>query len=225
MASSSPAELRAFVRRNTRLLPVPDFPEARLHQADDVAAISGLAARELGDPDPDLPYWAFAWAGGLAVVRYLADHPGEVAGRRVLDIASGSGLCAIVALKLGAMSAHAVDIDPLSEAAVAVNARANGVRIGFSRRDLLDAPPPPCDVIIAGDVCYQPTMASRMIDWLRPAAQSGIRVLLGDPGRRYLPPDLVRLATYRVQTSRELENEKTRESAVFTFEPDQRPEK
>jgi predicted nicotinamide N-methyase len=118
-----------------------------------------------------------------------------------------------------------VDIDPLSEAAVAVNARANGVRIGFSRRDPLDAPPPPCDVIIAGDVCYQPTMAGRMIDWLRPAAQSGIRVLIGDPGRRYLPPGLVRLAAYRVQTSRELENEKTRESAVFTFEPDQRPEK
>ena len=225
MASSSPAELRAFVRRNTRLLPVPGIPGVHLHQADDVAAISGLAARELGDPDPDLPYWAFPWAGGLAVARYLADHPEEVAGRRVLDIASGSGLCAIVALKLGATSAHAVDIDPLSEAAVEVNARANGVRIGFSRRDLLDAPPPLCDVILAGDVCYQQTMASRMLDWLRPAAESGIRVLIGDPGRTYLPPGLVRLAVYRVQTSHELENAETRESAVFTFEPDQRPEK
>ncbi len=217
MATPSPARLRAFVQRHTQLLPVADLPGVRLHLADDVMTVCRLAGEELGESDPSLPYWAFAWAGGLAICRYLLEHPDEVAGRRVLDIASGSGLCAIVALRSGAASALAADIDPCSEAAVALNARANGVRIGFSRRDLLDEPPPPCDVILAGDVCYEETMATRMIDWFRLAAASGTRVLIGDPGRTYLPPDLGRLATYRVQTSRELENAEVKESAVFTL--------
>jgi predicted nicotinamide N-methyase len=145
------------------------------------------------------------------------DHPEEVAGRQVLDVASGSGLCAIVALRAGAASAHAVDVDQFSEAAVALNARANGVRIGFSRQDLLSASPPPCDVILAGDVSYEETMASRMFGWLRLAAESGTRVLVGDPGRTYLPPGLERLATYRVRTSHEIENAEIKESAVYTF--------
>jgi predicted nicotinamide N-methyase len=217
MATPSPANLRAFVRRHTRLLPVPDVPGVRLQLADDVTLVCRLAGVELGQSDPALPFWAFAWAGGLAIARYLADNPDEVAGRRVLDIASGSGLCAIVALRAGAASVHAVDVDPLSEAAVAVNARANGVRIGFSRQDLLGGPPPPCDVILAGDVCYEETMASRMLDWLRLAARRGIRVLVGDPGRTYLPPGLERLAAYRVRTSRELEDAEIKESAVYTI--------
>jgi predicted nicotinamide N-methyase len=198
-------------------MPVPDLPGVRLQVADDVMTVCGLAGSELGQVDPPLPYWAFAWAGGLAIGRYLVDHPDEVAGRRVLDVASGSGLCAIVALRSGAASAHAVDVDPLSEAAVAVNAKANGVHVGFSRRDLLDADPPDCDVILAGDVCYEETMADRMVDWLRLAARRGIRVLVGDPGRRYFPSGLDRLAAYRVRTSLELENSEIKESAVFTF--------
>ena len=217
MATPSPANLRAFVRRHTRLVPVPDVPGVRLHLADDVMEVLQLAGTELGQSDPALPYWAFAWAGGLAVARYLVDHPDEVAGRRVLDIASGSGLCAIVALRSGAVSAQAVDIDPFSEAAVAVNARANRVRIGFSRQDFLGLPPPPCDVILAGDVCYEETMARRMLDWLRLETLRGTRVLLGDPGRKYLPPGIERLATYRVRTSREIEEAEIKESGVFTF--------
>jgi predicted nicotinamide N-methyase len=217
MATPSPANLRAFVRRNTRLLPVPDIPGVRLQVADDVMTVCQLAGSELGDPDPQLPYWAFAWAGGLAVSRYVVDHPNEVADRRVLDIASGSGLCAIVALKSGAATAHAVDVDALSEAAVAVNAKANGVHVGFSRRDLLSADPPDYDVILAGDVCYEETMAGRMVDWLRLAAGRGIRVLIGDPGRTYLPSGLDRLAAYRVRTSLETENSEIKESTVFTF--------
>jgi predicted nicotinamide N-methyase len=217
MPTPSPAHLRAFVRRSTRLLPVPDIPGVRLHVADDVMAVCRLAGSQLGQPDPPLPFWAFAWAGGLAIARYLEEHPGEVAGRDVLDIASGSGVCAIVALRSGAASAHAVDVDPLSEAAVALNARANGVRVGFSRRDLLGAPPPPWDVILAGDICYEETMSKRMLDWLRAAAGAGARVLIGDPGRAYLPPGLARLATYRVRTSLELEDAEIKESAVFTF--------
>jgi predicted nicotinamide N-methyase len=217
MPTQSPANLRAFVRRHTRLTPVPDLPGVRLQLADDVMVVMQLAGSELGQPDPALPFWAFAWAGGLAVSQYLVDHPEEVAGRRVLDVASGSGLCAVVAMKLGAASVHAVDIDPFSQAAVALNARANGVRVGFSRQDLLGGPPSPCDVILAGDVCYEETMAGRMVEWLRLAARGGTRVLLGDPGRTYLPAGLERLASYRVRTSRELEDAEIKESAVFTF--------
>jgi predicted nicotinamide N-methyase len=217
MPGPSPANRRAFVRRNTRLQPVPDLPDVRLHLADDVAVTSRLAAAELGQSDGGLPFWAFAWVGGLGIARYIAEHPDEVAGLHVLDVASGSGLCAIVAARAGASSARAVDIDPLSEAAVALNARVNRVRVGFTRSDPLSAAPPSCDVILAGDVCYEQTMGSRMIEWLRIAAARGTRVLVGDPGRTYLPPGLQRLATYRVRTTRELEDATVKETSVFTI--------
>ena len=224
MSRQSPAHLRAFVRRNTHLEDVPEVPGLRLHLADDVMEVCRLAGVELGQADPPLPYWAFAWAGGLAIARYLVDHPEEVAGRRVLDIASGSGLCAIVAATTGAADVVAADVDPLSGAAVAINARANGARVAFRRDDLLDAPPPPCDVILAGDVVYEETMARRMIDWLRAASTGGTRVLLGDLGRRYLPPGMTRLATYDVRTSLELENEPIKRSHVFTLTREAPPE-
>jgi predicted nicotinamide N-methyase len=217
MRTPSPARLRAFVLANTRPTAVLDAPGVRLHLADDVTRVMALAGRELGQPDPPLPFWAFAWAGGLALARYLAEHPEEVAGRRVIDVATGSGLCAIVASRAGAGSVLAVDIDPLAEAAVTLNSRVNGARIGFVRRDLLGDPPPPCQVLLAGDVCYEATMSGRMLGWLREAARGGVRVLLGDPGRAYLPPDLERLATYRVHTSRELEADDVRASAVYTI--------
>ena len=217
MPTPSPATLRAFVRRQTRLEPVPDVPGVRLHTTDDVMGVMAQAGEVLGQADPPLPFWAFPWAGGLAVARYIQDHPEEVAGRHVVDVASGSGLSAIVALRMGARSAQAVDIDPLAEAAVALNARANGVRIGFSRRDILGDDPPVCDVILAGDVCYEEIMAERMIAWLRLAADRGTRILVGDPGRAYLPSGMTCLARYRVTTSRELENAELKESAVYTF--------
>ncbi len=180
-------------------------------------ALMALAGQELGVADPPLPFWAVPWAGGLAIVRYLVDHPGEVAGSRVLDLASGSGLCAIVAVRCGAAEVLAADIDPLAEAAVALNARANAVRIPFSSRDLLNGPIPPFDVILAGDVSYEETMASRMAAWLRSAAACGIRVLIGDPGRAYLPTELELLATFDVRTSRELEDAAIKRSAVYTI--------
>ncbi len=217
MPHPSPADRRAFVRRTTRLETLPDLPGVRLHLADDVAVVSRLAAEELGQSDPGLPFWAFAWAGGLGIARYLAEHPVEVADRRVLDVASGCGLCAIVAARAGASSTRANDIDTLSEAAAALNARVNRVRVGFTRSDLLSAPPPSYEVILAGDVCYEQTMGSRMIDWLRIAAAAGTRVLVGDPGWRYLPSGLHRLATYRVRTTCELEDAEVTETSVFTF--------
>lgn len=218
MPSFTPASLRAFVRRHTSLRPVPGVPGVRLQLADDVMLVMGLAGEELGQPDPPLPFWAFAWAGGLAVVHYLLDHPDAVAGRDVLDLASGSGLCGIVAARLGAATVDAADVDPFAAAVIEINARANRVRIGVTGRDLLDAPPPRCDVILAGDVCYEEPMAGRMLAWLRRASDGGTTVLLGDPGRRYLPAHgLERLATYRVATSRELEDAEVKESAVYTF--------
>jgi predicted nicotinamide N-methyase len=214
---TAPASLRAFVRRHTQLGPVTGLPGIRLHQADDVTEVWRAVGLELDQGDPPLPYWAFAWSGGLAVARYLIDHPDEVAGRAVLDVAAGSGLCAIVALRLGAVAAKAVDIDPLSEAAVALNARANGVRVGFSRRDILDGPPPDAEVILAGDVSYEETFAGRVSGFLERAAEAGSRVILGDPGRRYLPEGLERLGTYPVRPSREIERPDLETAAVYTM--------
>src|SRR5262245_56133312 len=219
MASPSPARLRAFVRRHTRLRDVPDVPGLRLHTGDDVMEICRLAGLELGQADPPLPFWAFPWAGGLAIARHLLDHPELVAGRRVVDVAAGSGLCAIVAARCGAESVLAFDVDPLAEAAATLNARANDAALVVRRSDPLDGPPPDCDVILAGDVCYEETMASRMIAWLDAAATAGVTVLIGDPRRRYLPRELEPIATYRVQTSRELEDAAIKESAVFTLGP------
>lgn len=215
MSSPSQAQLRAFVRRSTRLAPVPDVPAIRLHLADDVTRTWRAAGAVLRDDDPALPYWAFAWAGGLAIARYLLDHPDEVAGRRVLDVATGSGLCALVAARLGASTVEALDVDPLAEAAVAVNARANDARISFHRADASRADPAAYDLILAGDICYQETMAGRLLAWLREAADRGARVLIGDPGRTYLPADLLRLAEYSVRTSQEIEPADARTAWVF----------
>jgi predicted nicotinamide N-methyase len=209
--------LRAFVRRRTRLADVADVPGLRLHTGDDVMSIMSLAGKELGQADPPLPFWAFPWAGGLAIARYLAEQPDVVRERRIVDVATGSGLCAIVAALQNASWVAAYDVDPLAEAATDLNARENGVRIAFRRADPLDAEPPDCDVILAGDVCYEETMAARMIGWLREAAAGGVTVLIGDPHRRYLPADLDLLATYRVRTSHELERSTTTDSSVFTI--------
>ena len=216
MAEPSGASIRAFVRRETRLRPVADVPGLSLHQADDVTRLWHRVGAFLGDSDPSLPYWAFTWSGGLAIARHLLARPDEVTGKTVLDVGTGSGLCALVALRAGAESAQAVDVDPLAEAAVALNARVAGVRIKFSRADLLDDDPPRVDVILAGDVSYEEAMASRMIAWLRAAAHLGSRVLIGDPGRRYLAAELEAVATYTVHTSDEVEINALTAATVFT---------
>jgi predicted nicotinamide N-methyase len=176
-----------------------------------------LVGLELDDPDPPLPYWAFPWAGGLGLVCHMRHHPDEVAGRTVLDLATGSGLCAIAALRAGAADVVAVDVDPLAVAAAELNLRANHATATVRRHDLLDGPPPAVDVILAGDVCYEETMAQHITAWLEVAARSGTRVLIGDIGRTYLPRHLVRLAAYDVMTSAQLENSVTKSAGVFTF--------
>jgi len=126
-------------------------------------------------------------------------------------------LCAIVAALLGAGSVNAIDVDPFAAAAVELNARANRVRVGFNGRDVLDEPPPACDVLLAGDVSYEGPMAERMTAWLRAAAAIGTRVFVGDPGRAYLPDGLERVATYRVRTSREIEEAETTDAVIYTI--------
>lgn len=203
MANSS----RAFILRHTRLRPIPGLENVRLHLADDALELWRAVQLETGDPDTPIPFWAFAWGGGLAIGRYLLDHPEAVAGRRVLDFGSGSGLCAIAAMRAGAKEVVAADIDPMAVAAIDLNARANTSRVRAIQHDLLGDDPPDTDVILAADCWYEAAFASRVLPWLQRARAAGIHVLVGDPGRRYLPVDqLVELATYDVRTTTELED-------------------
>jgi predicted nicotinamide N-methyase len=208
----------AFVLRHTRLRPVAGLEHLRLHLADEVLPLWGDTQRETGDPDAPLPYWAFAWGGGLALATYLRDHPDDVRGQRVFDLASGSGLCAIAALRAGASSATAAEIDAFAAAAIALNTRANGCRVDVLLRDVLDDEPPDTDVILVGDAWYEAELARRVWAWLRRAADSGLRILVGDPGRRYLPADGLReLARYDVRTTTELEDLALKSARVFTM--------
>lgn len=214
------ASPRAFVVRQTHLRPVPGLEEIRLHLADDVLPLWHAVQIETNDPDAALPYWAFAWAGGLAVGRYLRDHPEVVAGRRVFDVASGSGLCAIAALQAGARAVTGADIDPFAAAAIALNARANGRRVTVVHRDVLDEEAPDVDVILAGDSMYEAELAGRILPWLHRAWDRGIDILVGDPGRRYLPSDeLVELASYDVRTTTELEDLERKHGRVYALRP------
>jgi predicted nicotinamide N-methyase len=209
---------RAFVLRHTRLGAVPGLEEIQLHLADEVLPLWHAVQVETGDPDAALPYWAFAWAGGLAIGRYLREHPEAVAGRRVFDLASGSGLCAIAAMHAGAIETTGVDIDAFAAAAIELNARANGRRVTVLRRDVLDEEPPEADVILAGDCWYEGGLAERVLPWLQRARTRGTTVLVGDPGRRYLPIDeLVQLATYDVRTTTELEDLELKQGRVYAL--------
>lgn len=209
---------RAFVAGHTRLQAVPGLGRLRLHLADDVLALWRATQLATGDDEAPLPYWAFAWGGGLAIASYLREHPEVVAGRRVVDVASGSGLCAIVAMRVGARQATAVDIDPFAVAAIELNARVSGVRVAAVRRDILDDPEPPSDtdVVLAGDCWYEARFAARIMPWLRRAHDRGIDVLLGDPGRRYLPAgELAKVASYDVRTTTELEDLDLKRGTVY----------
>jgi predicted nicotinamide N-methyase len=213
------ADRRAFILQHTKLESPPHTPELRLHLASEIEPIWRQTEAELQQQGLEPPFWAFAWAGGQALARYLLDHPEEVQGRRVLDFATGSGLVAIAAMKSGAATALGVDIDPFCADAVALNAEANGVEVAFACEDLLEGPPPDADVICAGDICYAWPLADRVRRWLEAAHAAGRRVLIGDPGRAYLPREGLRpLASYEVQTTRELEDREVRRTGVFTFE-------
>ncbi|TMG23796.1 MAG: methyltransferase [Chloroflexi bacterium] len=209
---------RAFVLRHTRLRLVPGLEEIRLHLADAVLPLWHAVQIETADPDAPLPFWAFAWAGGLAIGRYLREHPEAVAGRRVFDLASGSGLCAIAAMHAGASVVTGADIDRFAAAATALNARANGRRVAFARRDVLDEEVPDVDVVLAGDCWYEGQLAERVLPWLKRARAQGIDVLVGDPGRRYLPTEeLSELASFEVRTTTELEDLDHKQGRVYAL--------
>ncbi|MFZ5671248.1 MAG: class I SAM-dependent methyltransferase [Pseudomonadota bacterium] len=209
----------AFVRENTRLQAPPHAPELVLHLADEITPIWRLTEEALSEIGLPPPFWAFAWAGGQALSRYILDHPDVVAGRRVVDFAAGSGIVAIAAMKAGAASALAADIDLFCGAAVAANAAANGVAVAFTDANLLDSPPPAeADVILAGDICYEKPLAERVLAWLAAAHEAGKTVLIGDPGRTYFPKEgLRKLAEYQVPTTRELEDMEVKRTSVWTF--------
>ena len=215
---------RAFVLAHTRLQAPPLTPKIELRLASEVMKLWGetesQAAAEnaaIGNLPP--PYWAFAWPGGQALARYVMDRPAEIAGKTVLDFGAGSGLVAIAALKAGAARAEAAEIDPLACTAIALNARANGVRPEIVRDDVIGSSPR-WDTILAGDMCYERPLAERLTAWLRTIARSGGRVLLGDPGRSYFPQSsVVKLATYTVPTSLDLEDRTARETSVYALIP------
>ena len=207
-----------FIRAHTRLLPVPHAPEIALHVAEEATELWQRTEEELGAMGLPPPFWAFAWAGGQALARYVLDHPQSVCGRRVLDFASGSGLVGISAMKAGATHVLCADIDPFCQAAVAANATANGVTLDFTQTNLLDAAPPDVDVICAGDVCYEKPMTERVLAWLAAARANGTRILIGDPHRTYFPREgLDFLAEYQVETTRELEDFAVKRSSVWAM--------
>ena len=209
---------RAFIRANTRPQAPPHTPELTLFLADEITPIWRMTEEELGEMGLPPPFWAFAWAGGQALARYLLDHPDEVAGKRVVDFATGSGIVAIAAARAGAAEVLAADIDVFCAAAVGLNAEANGAAVGFTDANLLDAPPPAADLILAADICYERALAERVMTWLAAARAAGARVLIGDPGRSYFPKTgLVRLAEYQVRTTRELEDAEVKRTAVWAL--------
>jgi predicted nicotinamide N-methyase len=209
---------RAFIVENTRLQAPPHAPELKLHLADEITPIWRLTEEALEEMGLPPPFWAFAWAGGQALARYVLDSPEIVAGKRVVDFASGSGIVAIAAKKAGAASVLAADIDHFCKAAVELNAAANGVAVEFTGANLLDAPPPAADVILAGDICYEKPLAEQVMGWLTAARAAGAIVLIGDPGRSYFPRSgLIKLAEYQVPTTRELEDMEVKKTAVWAL--------
>lgn len=206
---------RDFILENTELLSPPHTPELKLHLATELVPIWQKTEEELAAQGVPPPFWAFAWAGGQALSRYVLDHPDTVRGKRVLDFASGSGLSAIAAAKAGASHVLATEIDTFAVAAIDLNAKVNNVHV---TAELIDAvgTDQGWDTVIAGDICYEREMSARVFAWLRGLAGRGALVLIGDPGRNYLPSShLVEIAVYDVATTRELEDREVRRTKVW----------
>ena len=207
----------SFIRANTSLMAPPHVPEIRLHLASEAHDLWLKTEEELEEIGLPPPFWAFAWAGGQGLARYVLDHPDTVAGRRVLDFASGSGLVAIAAKLAGASHVFAADIDPWAETAIRLNAAENDVALDFTGDNLIGQTTN-ADVVLAGDVFYDRDFADRLIPWFRQLAGEGHLVLVGDPGRAYLPKDhLEARATYQVPVTRALEDSEVKKTTVWRF--------
>jgi predicted nicotinamide N-methyase len=207
----------AFIRANTRLVAPPHVPEIALHLADEMYSLWHKTEEELTELGVPPPFWAFAWAGGQGLARYVLDNPETVRGRRVLDFACGSGLVGIAAARAGAHSVLAADTDPYCAAAVALNAEANCVQVAYTPADLVGADGG-WSVALAGDVFYDGELAARLVPWFEGLASRGADVLIGDPGRSYLPKDrLQSLAVYEIPATRVLEDAEVKRTTVWRF--------
>lgn len=219
IAPTTPEQRRAFIRSQTTLASPPLTPEIRLHLATEITPIWEATEATLEANNLPPPYWAFAWPGGQALTRFLLDQRQWVKGKRVLDFAAGSGLSTIGAAMAGAERVQANEIDDFAIEAILLNAESNSVAIDVLRHDLIGQNEG-WDVVLAGDVCYERPMADRVIPWLRALAGSGVTVLMGDPGRAYLPEQgLVEVARYDVPTSKELEDRELRVTRVLRLMP------
>ena len=206
-----------FIRANTAVSRPPHVPEILLHLADEAHELWHRTEEELGELGLPPPFWAFAWAGGQGLARHVLSHSRLVAGRRVLDFASGSGLVAIAAKKAGAAEVTAADIDPWSVVATRMNAALNDVTVSFSEENLVGRDDG-WDTILAGDVFYERAMADLLVPWFAALAARGADILVGDPGRHYLPRGcLDPLATYEVPVSRALEDSEVKRTTVWRF--------
>ena len=210
-------EREEFILENTDILTPPHVPEIRLRLASEVHDLWMKTEAELEEIGLPPPFWAFAWAGGQGLARYVLDHPDCVAGKRVVDFATGSGLVAIAAANSGATSVLAADIDHWSGSAVALNAALNEVEVAYDGKDLMGEALD-CDVLLAGDVFYDADWADRLVPWFEALTDAGVTVLVGDPGRAYCPVSrLERLAQYQVPVTRVLEDSEVKKTTVWRF--------
>jgi predicted nicotinamide N-methyase len=205
----------AFVKIHTTIGTVPAVPEIRLHLSDDAIGLWEQTETEAGESDRQPPFWGFAWAGGQALARYVLDRPETVAGLRVVDLGSGSGLTAIAAALAAASGVLASELDPFAFAAIGLNAALNGVSLGTTG-DLLDQQADDVDVVLAGDIWYEKELAARALAYCQRAASNGASVLVGDIGRKFLPRELMReLAAYEVPVIADLESTAIKKALVL----------
>jgi predicted nicotinamide N-methyase len=214
---------RAFILEHTATIRAPLVPEFQLHLATEITPLWQATENSLSQIGLPPPYWAFAWVGGQAVARHILDHPELVAGRTVLDFAAGCGLISLAAIRAGAKAVTAVDIDPFAQTAIALNLALNAAdpneRVRMSAEDMVGHLLPGVDVVLAGDVCYERPMAEAVILWLRTLARAGLTVIIGDPGRSYLPcSGLTALARYVVPTVADVEDSATKATTVWRVE-------
>ncbi len=215
-AGGDAAAIATFIRAQTKLETPPLVPEIALYLASEVVPLWQMTEEQLAEHGLPPPFWAFAWAGGQALARYILDHPETVAGRAVLDFGSGSGLVGIAAAKAGAARVLAADIDAFAVAAAGLNATENRVVLATTDADLIGQDDLDAEVILAGDICYERGVSAAIETWLRGLAARGKTVLIGDPGRTYMPRDGMReLTTYQVATSRDLEDSAVRRTSVW----------
>lgn len=215
--TDDPERMKAFILDNTSVSVPPHVPEISLHLADEAHELWQRTEEELQDIGLPPPFWAFAWAGGQGLARFILDQPEWVRNRRVIDFATGSGLVAIAARQAGAAETTGADIDPFCRAALSLNCGRNAVDVAFCGKDLIDTSPA-CDVLLAGDVFYDRVLAGHLIPWFETLAQSGMTVLIGDPGRSYLPRErITELASYQVPVTRQLEDSEIKRTTVWRF--------